>query len=373
MGKVKRILIVTASFYPDNTPRAFRATELAKEFARQGFSVTVLTFPNSEHDELQSNFGIKFVSLGHRRWPEVALFGKGFFSLIRRVLRRSLKMLLEYPNLELMFLVRKALSHVGFHDVLISLAAPYPVHWGVAAARNKKRSLASVWIADCGDPFMGQENDSFKYPIYFMPVEKWFCRKADFIVVPTQGAIHGYYKEFHSKIRVIPQGLKFEDVELAEPPESKDLPEFAYAGIFIPGRRDPRELLAFLISLKMEFRFHLYTRSEDLVKEYVDSSNGRIILHSPVPRADLLYELSKLHFVVNIDNRGHRQVPSKLVDYTVINRPILSVRTGDLDRENVLRFLKGDYSGRLVIENPDQYRIENVCRKFLELVREKKS
>ena len=41
--KNKRILIVSAAFYPDNTPRAFRSTELAKEFARMGHYVEVLT------------------------------------------------------------------------------------------------------------------------------------------------------------------------------------------------------------------------------------------------------------------------------------------------------------------------------------------
>ena len=36
MNPKKRILIVSRSFYPDNSPRAFRTAELSKEFARQG-------------------------------------------------------------------------------------------------------------------------------------------------------------------------------------------------------------------------------------------------------------------------------------------------------------------------------------------------
>jgi len=31
----KKILIVSASFYPENSPHSFRTTELTKEFARQ--------------------------------------------------------------------------------------------------------------------------------------------------------------------------------------------------------------------------------------------------------------------------------------------------------------------------------------------------
>lgn len=37
-----RIVIVTAYYYPLNVPRAFRATELAHEFARRGHQVTVI-------------------------------------------------------------------------------------------------------------------------------------------------------------------------------------------------------------------------------------------------------------------------------------------------------------------------------------------
>lgn len=49
-----RILIVSGFFYPTNTPRAFRTTELAKEFARCGHEVTVM-IPQNNYD--YSDFG----------------------------------------------------------------------------------------------------------------------------------------------------------------------------------------------------------------------------------------------------------------------------------------------------------------------------
>ena len=36
-----KILIISGSFYPDNSPRAFRTTELAKRFCKLGHDVTV--------------------------------------------------------------------------------------------------------------------------------------------------------------------------------------------------------------------------------------------------------------------------------------------------------------------------------------------
>ena len=48
----KKVLIVCCWFYPVNSPRAFRAAELAKELAFQGHDVTVLTPKNEEiHNE----------------------------------------------------------------------------------------------------------------------------------------------------------------------------------------------------------------------------------------------------------------------------------------------------------------------------------
>ena len=38
-----KILIVSGFFYPQNTPRAFRTTELAKEFARLGHDVVYIS------------------------------------------------------------------------------------------------------------------------------------------------------------------------------------------------------------------------------------------------------------------------------------------------------------------------------------------
>ncbi len=39
----KKILLVTAAFYPENSPRSFRATELALELVKQGNFVKILT------------------------------------------------------------------------------------------------------------------------------------------------------------------------------------------------------------------------------------------------------------------------------------------------------------------------------------------
>ena len=121
--------------------------------------------------------------------------------------------------------------------------------------------VAGMWIADCGDPFMGNVIDTFKKPFYFAYFEKWFSRKADYIVIPIDSAIDGYYPEFHNKFRVIPQGFDFRINTDEVPLPKHDIPTFSYAGGFLKGVRDPGQLLEFLSKQDRPFRFIVYTNS----------------------------------------------------------------------------------------------------------------
>lgn len=367
---MKTILIISRYFFPDNTPRSFRTTELAKELSRQGHAVTVLTPGNPEHKSFASSNRIKIEDLGAPKWKEAKVSGSGIKALYRRLIKRGTTLLLEYPNLEYYFKVKTALKdkkrQKEKYDMLISIAAPFPIHWGVAGAWKANNNIADVWVADCGDPYMGGENDTFKKMFYFKYVEKWFCKKADYLSIPVKSAIPAYYPEFHDKIRIIPQGFNFDEIELA-PYSPNPVPHFAYAGGLIPGRRDPRDFFEYLVNYSKPYKFYIYTRNIDLIKPYVERSGGRMEIRNYLPREELLFELSKLDFVVNFENVGKKQIPSKIIDYVITQRPILSVNSFNFDPEPVAQFLSGDYTNQLHIEDPEQYKIQNVVRRFLNL------
>jgi hypothetical protein len=363
----KKILLVCNAFYPENSPRSFRATELAKELARQGHQVTVITHQRTGLETFCQQIGITFKSLGNLTWAEPKVKGTGVIRLFWRIIVRLSALLFEYPKIQLMFLVKKALKNEQDYDALISIAYPYPIHWGVASVWSNK--IAKVWIADCGDPYMGQENDSFKPLFYFGWVEKWFCKKVDYLTVPTEKSIGGYYTEFHPKIKVIPQGFRFEDVQLYEGEKDSSKIVFGYAGMFIPGRRDPSEFLDYINDLELvkPFEFHVYTTTPQFVKPFI--KNSRIILKELVPREKLLFELSKMNFVVNFENVGNTQTPSKLIDYLIIDKPVLSIKYGDLKIETINEFFEENYSKKMILPDKDNYRIEKVATKFLALMK----
>ena len=367
----KKILIVTHGFYPAQSPRSFRATELAKEFCRQGHQVTVMAPFREGTDKLAQEYGFQYKSLGILNWRIFNFKSLGVVGrLYNKVVNRVLPLLFEYPMMELFFKVRKALKQEkNTYDLMISIAVPYSIHWGIASVwKTSGNNVAKKWFADCGDPYCLQENDTFQSPFYFKWVEKWFMRKADYITVPTVNSFKGYFPEFHSKLRVIPQGFRFEDIEKRETINDGIL-RFGYGGVFIPGRRDPREFIAFLTSLpkSLKFEFHIFTSTPQLVLPFV-GDDIRILVHHLINRKELLATLSSFQFVVNFANKGTAQTPSKLIDYAIIGKPILNIETGSLDAEIIKQFLQGIYANALQLENVDKYKIENIVHLFLKLV-----
>jgi hypothetical protein len=366
----KKILIVSRSFYPMNSPRSFRTTELVKEFARNGHDVTLLT-PKDKviHSQFEQDHGVKIKDLGQPSFsrPDISN-GSSIGILLKRVLRRGLYQLFEYPDIQWMFKTKKALKEESGYDLLISIAVPHPVHWGVAKAWSENNPIARCWAADCGDPYMGARLDTFNKLFYFKYFEKDFCRKADYITVPIEGAKDGYYPEFREKIRVIPQGFNFEEVNVNSDRAPKNgVPTFAYAGGLIPGGRDPREFLNYLLQQDKDFRFIIYTRNRGLVDPFLEKANGRIEIRDYIPREELLSVLSSMDFLVNFENDTQLQLPSKLIDYYLAGRPVLNVPSENINRPDIDQFLEGNYQARHQFKDVDRYRIGNVCRQFLEL------
>ncbi len=365
-----KILIVSRSFYPINTPRSFRTTELVKEFSRQGHDVTLLTVRNEkEHPAFEREHGVTIKDLGPLAFSDIDTSSSvKAVNLLKRAARRGLIQFFEYPNIELMWRVKNKLREESGYDLMISIAVPHPTHWGVAWARDKNHPVADTWVADCGDPFMGSDMDTFKKLFYFKYFEKAFCRKADAISVPIEGAIEAYYPEFHHKIEVIPQGFNFEEVEIdKEAYNPNEVPTFAYAGGFIPGMRDPRKFLDYLAGLDADWKFILYSRDRELLEPYVKKTGGKVEVRDYIPRKELLRELSRMDFLVNFENSSPRMLPSKLIDYYLTGRPVLSVNGSEVDTEALDRFLDRDYSHKFNYESIDRYRIGRVCDKFLQL------
>ena len=367
-----KILIVSRSFFPEISPRSFRTTELVKELYRQGHEVVFYTFKNDDyHLEFENKYNVTIKDLGQLRLKSVPLDGyRGISYLLRRIISRVLLMLFEYPMIELLWKVSSALKSEKDYHLLISIAVPFPVHWGVAKARNKKNPIAKVWVADCGDPYMGDTNDSFRKLFYFKYVEKWFCRKADYISVPRIEMKINYYSEFHHKIIEIPQGFNFEELKFNQKRLTKNVvPTFAFAGGFFKGKRDPSAFMQFLCSVDSAFKFIVYTETPSMILPFKEKLGKKMEIRKYIPREELLPILNTMDFLINIGYDPAVQSPSKLIDYHLSGRPVLSFNSdfNEADRLHFNEFLVKDYKNQLIFKDMDKFNISNVARQFVEL------
>lgn len=372
--KKQDILIISRSFYPMNSPRSLRTTELVKEFARQGHEVTLLTVKNDEfHIPFEAEHGVTIKDLGPLRFPKIELGdSNGVMRLLKRVVRRGLLQLFEYPDIELMYRVQKALQKEANHDLMISIAVPYPIHWGVAKARSESHRIAKVWAADCGDPYYGLQNDSFNAPFYFSYIEKWFCQKADFITVPFEGAKSAYFEEFHHKMRVIPQGLSFPDKSNMDSESDNEVITFAYFGNIKSYLHYAIPFLEKLNAVEQDFRFIVYTREKKLFENTLDPETlNKCILRDYVERDVLLRELSNVDFLVHFPYEEETQKSLKLIDYNYLKKPILVYKNEENSDKVFGEFLEYNFENKKDFEDYRKYKIENICSRFLKLTHDK--
>lgn len=378
----KKILINTYYFYPDVTPRAFRAFELVKEFARQGYEVTVL-LPKSDYnyrDICQKyNFSVDFVEYNKLKKHIDSSNASREPTFLKKMLRKLLKRPLYcfFPSgLSLKFYfysVYKSLKkEQQNYDIFLSISNPYDTHIGAAMAFGVNKKLSSsIKIADYGDPL-------YKNPIlpkcrlYFW-IDRFIALRFDYITIPTEKAM-SVYTIFKSedRIKIIPQGLNFSSFKKADYKKNL-IPSFGYAGVFYEDIRNPTVLLESLYKIhqkNVDFRFLIYTKTDDpynmkLLNKYITLLGDKLIIHNIIPREKVIYELSRMDFLINLENLSESQIPSKLIDYGLAKRPIYSFNQLSFSEEEFMKFFNSDYSQSTVVEL-EQFDIKNVANQFLQ-------
>ncbi len=362
----KKILIVTHWFYPRQNPRAFRAFELYRQLA-----------VNNEVEVLIGDWKVLL-----RRDQDYHLLDKYDTSLVNgknatfsnsKFIQIGLKIVQYFIGERYILNSGKFIKkniELSKYDAIISIGLPFYVHWIVAKKINKYKGKI-VSISDWGDPFYGDSGK--KVAKYFKYIQKFVCETFDYIVIPTSNAMN-YYKNYTSdqtKIKVIPQGFDFSEVKVSEYKQNR-IPHFAYAGIFYLDKRNPELFLEFLTTLETDFVFTIYTIThgeiyQRILLKYKRILKSKLVIHDMVSRLECIRLLSKNDFLINIDNMSNVQVPSKLIDYSLSGRPVLSFRQDEIPCEKFKAFLKGVYDNALEI-SIDDYDIKKISLQFENLI-----
>ena len=366
MGK---ILIASRWYKPEKNPRAFRTYELVEELLKRGNIITTFLPEDAQvasrvnnmtvpHGEMKKSvLRRKKSSFGGLRSAFVYFIGEG-------------PTMVRYAFC-LYKMIRKHLLVHNDYDVIISIS--YPFYVNVALAFIKKfTSQSTVLIADCGDPLY--KNPNFKKAFYLKYFEKWVLNQFDYVTIPIEAARNNYLEYLPpEKIKVIPQGFKLMDI-----PDSayrkNAVPTFGYAGVFYEPIRNPRFFFEYLLTLKQDFCFVVYAIADaftaGLLAEYKEKLGDKLEIREAVDREVLIPEMATWDFVINFDNDNSNQRPSKLIDYAMSKRPILSFNQATFKSEVFAAFMQGDYNGQEHIDL-SQYDIRTVVDKFEKLFYQK--
>ena len=365
-----KIVIISRAIYPSLAPRPFRATELAKYFASLGHDVTLYgVLGKFDYSSFTNETGINVKNLGKMKYATLNSDGENKITFLNRVLIRMFHRLLEFPDIELVSKTYKAIKNEKNVDLLITVAIPFPIHWGAAWAKKRLGDkFPKKWVSDCGDPYMG--NSVSKKPFfYFQYIEDFWGKQTDFITIPIEDAKKAYSDKVQDKLRIIPQGFDFSNIKIDTNFKGNAIPHFAYAGIVYKGYRDPSRFLEYLSKVGKDFRFIVYTKSLAFFQQYKELLGEKLEIRNYIPREQLLFVLSQMDFLVNIENSNSVQSPSKLIDYYLSTRPVLDI-SSDFDnkkKKNTDDFLNGDYQRKHVIDNVQQFNIINVGKAFLDI------
>ena len=188
-----KIHILTSCFYPELHPRAFRAFELARAFARQGDDVlvSVLTQVNGvDYKKMQEEYGFRVDVLGiyQREIGETGQTGLSFNSTnpVLQLMHRLFRLGVEYFLAGNLFHhARKIADHITISedtDLFIALSTPFMDVLAGALYRRKNGLNNTIFIADSGDPFSGSQQT--KRAIYMRWLEKWVYRILSGFTIP---------------------------------------------------------------------------------------------------------------------------------------------------------------------------------------------
>ncbi|MDA1323545.1 MAG: glycosyltransferase [Proteobacteria bacterium] len=380
-----KILIVTHSYAPDPSPRAYRWTAIAETWAGQGFRVDVVTTGRRGGEPRDQQSGVHVHRVGERqigRFTKQSSKEKTAGALdnssaasLRRALRLLAKTLHDYtwkkiywPDYACLW-YRPALKEAQRlcrsreYDSVITVSHPFAGH--LVGLSLKKVFPDIRWVADIGDPFSAEStvpsnNRSF-YRRLNRRAEAAVLARCDAISVTVEGCKKLFVDEFSispEKIVVIPPllSLATETAMGSAPFEKKGFVDLVYIGVLYAKIRRPDAVLALFAALRKRLkniRLHFVGDIQgcDLVfARYPDLMGKFVIRHGPVVRSHVGAILSASDALINIGNDTSHQLPSKLVEYVAAGRPILNVVAQETDTS--AKFLK-NYVRALTIICPD--------------------
>lgn len=345
----KRVLILTELFQPLNTVGAIRPGKLAKFLHRRGYDVTVFCSAANLRGGDAPVFPFRVIYAGAKPEPVSAPAPTAAGEKRTSPLVHDLKMMKrQYLALRqgraFARLLRQAVAEGSLvpeeFDCVFSTFGPVG---SVLAARTFHRLAPGVrWVQDFRDPMVSQI-----MPVLFRPyygfLQRSAVKHADAVVTVSRGYARRIAPNW--PVAVIPNGYDTDD----RPPETAADGDFsfAYVGALYEGRRDLGAVFRACARLvergaldPARLRFH-YAGAEGACFRAQAARCGladAVVDHGVVSRAESIRLQAGVRFLLlsTWNDPGEEGVfPGKLLEYMLMQKPVVSVVGGTLPGSEV--------------------------------------
>ena len=375
----KKVLIISYSYAPDLSPRAFRWTAVSNYLAYLGFEVHVLcagaqidNFGSDDNrlvivhrvgDWLLSAAAWVSPKFSKKIYDPHAQSGFLFKTLILKLFRAVWRAL-YWPDYACGWIIpamleARMLCAKNEYDWIISVSHPFSGHLvGMAAKRCSPRSR---WFVDIGDPYSQMRepspNNYFIYSYISRIVESRVISGATVISVTTDSTKALYescFPESSGKVYVIPPLLSLPNFTQTPLWRVDGTIRLVFVGTLYKKLRSPKYLLACVVALSRafpasHFDLHFFGLVNDCGDDFLmvpDIPNCRVLLHGLVCREEAAQAMNSADILVNIGNDSESQLPSKVIEYMATGKPILNFVS--IERDASIKVLV-DYPSMLTI------------------------
>ena len=339
----KKILIVSHQFLPFVSPRTTRWNMLINELINKGHEVTVLSGTNPEN--IEKNF--KILYFGNKQFSSNIskvrknsqdssnnIFRKISYSILKKFYRFIFKTF-SWPDYAMfwtltVFKNRKNIKNN--YDIIISVSLPFTSHL-CAYILNKR--IGAEWIMDVGDPFSlkinSQENNKIIYSFLNKFYERKFYQNASKIIFTHNEVAELHQDKFNIDNSKIVIGYPIAEVSEKIINKSanfnyKIMPlRIGYFGAFTKSVREPYNYINNIANSFDEEIEHLWYINEESKKYFasiINTSSHKFL--DIVPRDEALEVMvSEVHILLSIGNLNKYQMPSKVVEYLSLGKPVL--------------------------------------------------
>ena len=374
-----KLLLITYSYTPDLTPRAFRWAAVAEALVARGHDVHVIRNKETGTERSEAINGVMVYRVGanlrevFRNWlggssptratsTATGALNRSQPTTARIYIGRAIKWIYDHSAKIILWpdfasfwyfpaVVRAhKLMRKEKYDAMISVSLPFTGHCvGLAL----KKCYGLPWIVDIGDPFSFMNETPVNNHVLFgwlnYRTESKVLQNADYVTVTTDGTRTEYLRCFPdvagNKISVIPPLFvaPANVDELAPFFTELNKTRLVFAGTLYSKIRNPAVLLDFFSSLltteiaeHLELHFFgVMNDCEPYFERYRELMGVKIFLHGLVSRASAVRAMKDATILVNIGNATAYQLPSKVVEYVMLGKPVLNITKSAADSSQI--------------------------------------